>query len=70
MEALLLAKAVEDKASKAVDDFRASTEFREEKASFVLDAYDEGKHVVRKEIALKYPELDLSFLDVPPYHLS
>ncbi|EHA8588325.1 hypothetical protein COCNU_scaffold004775G000010 [Cocos nucifera] len=63
-EALLLAKAAEEKASKVVDDFRASDEFREEKASFALDAYDKRKHAVREEIASKYPELDLSFLDI------
>ncbi|KAG1361495.1 hypothetical protein COCNU_09G009580 [Cocos nucifera] len=70
VEALLLVKAIEEKALKAVDNFRASDEFRKEKASFVLDAYDEEKHVVHEEIASKYSELDLSFLDIPSDNLS
>ena len=70
VEALLLVKAIEEKALKVVDDFRMSDEFSEEKASFVLDAYDEEKHVVHEEIASKYSELDLSFLDIPLDNLS
>ena len=62
-EALLAVRLVEEKASRAVDDFRVSKEFREEKVSFALDAYDEGKHVVCEEVGSKHPGLDLSFLD-------
>ena len=63
-------KEAEERASKAVDNFREYDEFRKEKATFALDAYDEGKRVVHKEIALKYPRLDLRFLDIPPGNLS
>ena len=51
VEALLLTKIAGKKASRAVDNFLASKEFRKEKASFVLDAYDEGKHVIHEEVA-------------------
>ena len=47
-EALLVAKIAEEKASRVVDDFRASKKFRKEKASFALDAYDEEKCIVRE----------------------
>ncbi|EHA8589782.1 hypothetical protein COCNU_scaffold012362G000010 [Cocos nucifera] len=62
-EALLVVKIAEEKALKAINDFQVSKEFRKEKASFALDAYDEGKHVVCEEVASKYPGLDLGFLD-------
>ncbi|KAG1363516.1 hypothetical protein COCNU_11G003430 [Cocos nucifera] len=63
VEALLAVKTMEEKASRAVDDFQASEEFRKEKASFALDAYDEEKCIIHEEVASKYPGLDLSFLD-------
>ncbi|KAG1365078.1 putative paramyosin-like [Cocos nucifera] len=70
VEALLLVKAAEEKALKVVDDFRMSDEFREEKASFALDAYDEEKRVVHEKITSKYPKLDLSFLNISSDDLS
>ncbi|KAG1368385.1 hypothetical protein COCNU_14G008530 [Cocos nucifera] len=66
VEALPTAKIVEEKVSKAVDDFRASKEFRKEKASFALDTYDEGKCIICDEVAAKYPGLDMGFLDEAP----
>ncbi|EHA8587449.1 hypothetical protein COCNU_scaffold002250G000010 [Cocos nucifera] len=62
-EAFLAVRLVEEKASRAIDDFRMSKEFRKEKASFALDTYDEGKRVVHEEVGSKYPRMDLSFLD-------
>ncbi|EHA8588634.1 putative paramyosin-like [Cocos nucifera] len=49
-EALLVAKIAGEKASRVIDNFRMSKEFRREKALFALDAYDEGKRVVREEL--------------------
>ncbi|KAG1360704.1 hypothetical protein COCNU_09G001670 [Cocos nucifera] len=65
-EALLAMRSAEEKALRAITDFCMSKEFRKEKASFALDAYDEGKCVVHEEVGSKYPELDLSFLDEIP----
>ncbi|EHA8590560.1 hypothetical protein COCNU_scaffold020322G000030 [Cocos nucifera] len=62
VEALPAVKIVEEKASRVIDDFRASEEFEKKKASFALDAYDEEKCIVHEEVASNYPGLDLSFL--------
>ncbi|EHA8590159.1 hypothetical protein COCNU_scaffold015703G000010 [Cocos nucifera] len=59
IEALLVAKTTKEKASRAIDEFRALEEFRKEKASFALDAYDEEKCIIHEEVASnsEIPEL-------------
>ncbi|KAG1368370.1 hypothetical protein COCNU_14G008380 [Cocos nucifera] len=65
-EALLAVRSAEEKVLRAITNFRMLKEFREEKALFALDAYDEGKYVVHKEVGSKYSRLDLIFLDKIP----
>ncbi|KAG1327880.1 hypothetical protein COCNU_01G018140 [Cocos nucifera] len=54
---------VEVAISKAVDNFRVSEEFKNEKVLFALDVYDEEKCIVWDEVASRFSRLDLSFLD-------
>ena len=49
--------------SRAIDNFWTSKEYKDEKALFMLDAYDERKHVIRDEVTSRYPKLNLDFLD-------
>lgn len=48
---------------KAVEAFRALEELREEKLQFYSNAYDTRKQFIRDQIAARYLELDLNFLD-------
>ncbi|KAG1331015.1 hypothetical protein COCNU_02G009830 [Cocos nucifera] len=50
-------------AAKAVDKFRVLKEYEDEKAEFVVDAYDKRKHFIQSGVAFQYSELILDFLD-------
>ncbi|EHA8587243.1 hypothetical protein COCNU_scaffold001677G000110 [Cocos nucifera] len=58
----LMVKVEELKAQSA----KASEEYKDEKAEFTIDAYDERKHFIRSRLAFQYPELNLNFLDGVP----
>ncbi|KAG1331591.1 hypothetical protein COCNU_02G015590 [Cocos nucifera] len=57
---------VEAAASKAVESFRASAEFKHEKIEFAIDTYDEEKCFIQSAVTTCYLELNLNFLDEVP----
>ncbi|KAG1358557.1 hypothetical protein COCNU_08G000030 [Cocos nucifera] len=48
---------------RAIEKVQASEQFEDEKDRFAIDAYDEGRHSIRSEVASRYPRLNLDFLD-------
>lgn len=50
-------------ALKAVEDFRASTKFLDEKVNFAFDAYGKRIRFAQNKVIVQYPELDLDFVD-------
>ena len=49
--------------SQAVEEFKASTEMKKLKVEFGQAAFNRGFEVCQEKMVVKFPELDLSFLD-------
>ncbi|KAG1365314.1 hypothetical protein COCNU_12G003140 [Cocos nucifera] len=48
---------------KTVEKFRTLKEYKDEQDRFAIDAYDEVRCSIRREVASYYPRLNLDFLD-------
>ena len=54
---------VSEAKGQAVEEFKASTEMKKLKVEFGQAAFNKGFELCQEKMVVKFPELDLSFLD-------
>ena len=54
---------VSEARGQVVEDFKASTEMKKLKVEFGQAAFNKGFELCQEKMIVKFPELDLSFLD-------